>query len=221
MAHQSDSHFLRAAGMPEGIFTTKRSSHYLGKVEKPRETTLIIENWTAEFLHKLNLSEPKRGRKCHGPFYMTSMAYQLESDEDILSIRKECPICLQKSPAVSDENIVAVTECEHIYCFECALRLIFLCSKTDCPICRHELTKVYLTREILDSTDDIRRFLIKSSQKRMKTFTSRVLYDDDSIYEPVKKLLWFQCNTCNIDFSLNMGICYKTQPNFDYVSRHL
>ncbi|KAH9394011.1 hypothetical protein TYRP_021137 [Tyrophagus putrescentiae] len=75
-----------------------------------------------------------------------------------------CPVCQLSTPPLTTEKIFAVTECAHMLCYECALRLHFTSSKPsakgliDCPTCGQPSRKVILTREQFTNVHQVKTF---------------------------------------------------------------
>ncbi|KAH9398464.1 hypothetical protein TYRP_018703 [Tyrophagus putrescentiae] len=74
-----------------------------------------------------------------------------------------CPVCQLSTPPLTTEKIFAVTECAHMLCYECALRLHFTSSKPsaegiDCPTCGQPSSQVILTREQFVNVDQVKAF---------------------------------------------------------------
>ncbi|KAI2808449.1 hypothetical protein BLOT_006392 [Blomia tropicalis] len=139
---------------------------------------------------------------------------------------KACPVCLMDSPSLTGELVQAITSCEHVYCFECALRLIFITNKSDCPICRQALSKVTLTRaESLDDVPELKSFLSSTQQshKQYKKFSKMVFFDaaeGEGIFDLIKQILWFNCTFCKkVPYSFHMDT--KNAESYDAISKHL
>ena len=47
-----------------------------------------------------------------------------------------CVVCFRKV------KIYSIGECDHAVCHECSIRMRVLCSRTDCPICRINMSVV-------------------------------------------------------------------------------
>ena len=148
---------------------------------------------------------------------------------------KACPVCLMDSPSLTGELVQAITSCEHIYCFECALRLVFITNKEDCPICRQTLKMVLLTRvESIDESKEIRDFLALSNaeiggalkQDKFKRIDKMIYYDcrneSMEIFELAKRLLWFNCPSCtHLIPPYSFKMTNKSQTAYDSIARHL
>ena len=153
----ADNHRRRAAGVPDVIYASRSYSS-----SRRGETVLIIKDPQIEFLKILKSQTPKNessGGDCREPTVIPSKDVTTKSGKP----PKACPVCLQDIPALTGIPINAVINCEHVICFECALRLIFIANKCDCPICRQKLTKVILTHHSpLDQAEEVKKYLARS-----------------------------------------------------------
>lgn len=153
-----------------------------------------------------------------------------------------CPLCQLKTPALSRQHINAVTACEHIFCFECALRLIFIIKPNeknghedkcgiDCPICRQHTKIVVLTRAPLTDPDQIKKFVqrwFKVPFSRVglpltaKSYTSDCWYDEaEDIFEHVRDLMNVVCGICDFSYQHHRGVFKRTKSSFIDLSNHL
>ena len=98
-----DAHRRRVAGPPNGIRI---------KSSRRRATTLIIQDSEIEFLKQLKLQQ--NNEQQHGECIAEPVSVTLDKEKS----RKSCAVCFHES------DINAVTSCEHVYCYQCALRLV-------------------------------------------------------------------------------------------------
>lgn len=136
-----------------------------------------------------------------------------------------CPVCKKNLPELTGQPINAVTNCGHVFCYECALRLIYIAKKKGgeedlhpCPICKKPLKKVILTRHAVGTVKMIGQFLATS---RPFYFNTIVYYDESVLADELKILVWFQCTGCNMDFTKYLGYFKRNEDTFIYVSKHL
>ena len=54
-----------------------------------------------------------------------------------------CPVCFK------DVEIFSIGICDHPICHECSTRMRVLCKEDACPICRQELTKVWISFTVI------------------------------------------------------------------------
>lgn len=139
---------------------------------------------------------------------------------------------------MTGEFVQAITSCEHTYCFECALRLIFITDKSDCPICRQTLTKVVLTRaETLEEGGQVLKDFLSPNvnkdqptaaqnpaAKNYRNFAKMVYYDGaegSDIFDLIKRLLWFNCPFCPSNDEYSYKMTTKNAASFEAIIRHL
>ena len=157
------NHRRRAAGAPDGNLRVPKSS------SKAPVKVFIIPDPQIEFLRILKTE--KQPQPKNQPQGGGDSSFSLSKPGDNELRPNGCRVCLQDVPVLTGEKINAVTSCEHVLCFECALLLFFITKKTDCPICRQKLTKMILTRnDKLDSTEAVKDYT--SSMEESKSLRS-------------------------------------------------
>ncbi|OWF56534.1 E3 ubiquitin-protein ligase ZNF598-like [Mizuhopecten yessoensis] len=105
------------------------------------------------------------------------------------SATESCPVCHE---AV---EIYAIGSCDHPVCYRCALRMRALCNQFYCPICRTDLSQVYMVHNLVKESAIPRHGYIPN--RKLKIF-----YEDDSIKKRVDKLLEHNCPKCKQSFRL-------------------
>jgi hypothetical protein len=65
-----------------------------------------------------------------------------EIKDDILKKKNECPICYDEIP----ENMIVVSNCNHIYCARCTKNMI-KCKILTCCLCREEIWDYHFNDE--------------------------------------------------------------------------
>ena len=152
-----------------------------------------------------------------------------------------CPVCQLSTPPLTAEKIFAVTECAHMLCYECALRLHFTSSKPsaegiDCPTCGQPSRQVILTREQFANVDQVKAFAqrwwtaLNTTVPTRHRFTPLVNFDSLVLFEPTSSddflplldaLMNIKCYRCDLDALCCWGPVRQNWRQFENLSKHL
>ncbi|KAH9395492.1 hypothetical protein TYRP_020812 [Tyrophagus putrescentiae] len=151
-----------------------------------------------------------------------------------------CPVCQLSTPPLTTEKIFAVTECAHMLCYECALRLHFTSSKPsaegiDCPTCGQPSKQVILTREQFANVDQVKAFAQRwltalntpgptgQCPTPMVNFDNLVLFDptfSDDFLLFFDALMNIKCYRCRLDVFCCWGPVRQIWMQFENLSEH-
>ncbi len=152
-----------------------------------------------------------------------------------------CPVCQLSTPPLTTEKIFAVTECAHMLCYECALRLHFTSSKPsaegiDCPTCGQPSRQVILTREQFANVDQVKAFAqrwwtsLDTTGPTGQCPTPLVNFDSLVLFEPtfsddflplLDALMNIKCYRCDLDALCCWGPVRQNWRQFENLSKHL
>ncbi|KAH9395458.1 hypothetical protein TYRP_020777 [Tyrophagus putrescentiae] len=151
-----------------------------------------------------------------------------------------CPVCQLSTPPLTTEKIFAVTECAHMLCYECALRLHFTSSKPsaegiDCPTCGQPSRQVILTREQFANVDQVKAFAqrwwtsLDTTGPTGQCPTPLVNFDSLVLFEPtfsddflplLDALMNIKCYRCGLDVLRCWGPVRQNWRQFENLSKH-
>ncbi|KAH9408505.1 hypothetical protein TYRP_012181 [Tyrophagus putrescentiae] len=151
-----------------------------------------------------------------------------------------CPVCQLSTPPLTTEKIFAVTECAHMLCYECALRLHFTSSKPsaegiDCPTCGQPSRQVILTREQFANVDQVKAFAqrwwtsLDTTGPTGQCPTPLVNFDSLVLFEPtfsddflplLDALMNIKCYRCDLEALCCWGPVRQNWRQFENLSKH-
>lgn len=86
-------------------------------------------------------------------------------------------------------EIYSIGECDHPVCYECSTRMRVLCGRTECPICRKEMSKVVFTPNVTQYANIKTRHM--HYERRYAIF-----FESDEVMQTFDNLLEHTCPTC-------------------------
>ncbi|KAH9408517.1 hypothetical protein TYRP_012194 [Tyrophagus putrescentiae] len=151
-----------------------------------------------------------------------------------------CPVCQLLTLSLTTEKIFAVTECAHMLCYECALRLHFTSSKPsaegiDYPTCGQPSRQVILTREQFASVDQVQAFAqrwwtaLNTPGPTGQCPTPLVNFDGLVLFEPtfindflplLDALMNIKCYRCRLYVFCCWGPVRQIWMQFENLSEH-
>lgn len=151
--------------------------------------------------------------------------------------QKVCAVCQLETPALTRVKINAVTKCKHIFCYECALRLLFISVPNQpkgagitCPICRSHTDKVFLTvRQFTDDEQEVKDFvdhwwpLLETSDSRVCVFGDACFpkAEQEDIMPHIDTLMVLRCAHCYWTQNYICGIFRRNYSDFKNLAAHL
>ncbi|OQV17757.1 putative Zinc finger protein 598 [Hypsibius exemplaris] len=113
--------------------------------------------------------------------------------------KNTCPICFNNLT-----DICAYQPCQHVLCFECAIRNRVLCNQKGCPVCRTECEQVVLAgHRFNDETENLHRFdavMRKAQDNRNGDPCYGFLFENVTVERAYRKMLTHSCRFCDRPF---------------------
>lgn len=99
-----------------------------------------------------------------------------------------CHICAEGSPV---GGAWAVTDCGHVYCGRCAVRIRVLYGVGDCPLCKQPLKQILLTKEHPQTDGDSNKIVTKLISNN--DGIEGIVFSSESLLRLVREWLSFRC----------------------------
>lgn len=145
-----------------------------------------------------------------------------------------CAVCHMETPVLTNRKINAVTKCKHVFCFECALRLLFISvpntpkgTGIDCPICRQHTEHVFLTCRQFTNAEQIKDFVdywwsILDDRKVIFYGDACVAQAEaDEIMPYIDGLMVISCEHCGWTQKSILTIFKRSGNDFNNLASHL